>query len=110
MKTYLICMALYMGQMNTLQSKQVVYLQPHSAAIGTACGGKLLELIGAPTLLNLPPVPPRPDSQGNPWSLDVKNLGPSAVTVLGTPHFSTHVIVNQTVHIYSNGTAYFQKW
>jgi hypothetical protein len=110
MNVFLLCMALLSGQMNTLQSKQVVHLQPYHKVIDSSFGGKLLELINAPTLINLPKVPPHQDSQGSPWSLDVKNLGPSMVTVVGTPQFRITVNVNQTVHIYSNGAAYVQKW
>jgi hypothetical protein len=96
--------------MNTLQSKPVVHLSPHRAIIETSCGGKLLELINAPALINLPPVPPKQDSEGNPWSLDVKNLGPSVVTVVGAPQFSININVNQTVHISSTGARYSQSW
>jgi len=120
MKTCLICLialcacvALCTGQMNMLQSKQVVHLEPHRTMIDISFGGKLLELINAPTLVNLPKVAPKQDSEGNPWSLDVKNLGPSVVTVVtmvGAPQFSINIKVNETVHIYSNGAAYSQKW
>jgi len=85
-------------------------LQPHRTVIDTAFGGKLLELINAPASLDLPAVPPKQDSEGNPWAVDVRNLGPSAVTVVGKPQFSIKINVNQTVHIYSNGAAYSQKW
>ena len=117
MKTCLICLialcacvALCTGQMNMLQSKQVVHLEPHRTMIDISFGGKLLELINAPTLVNLPKVAPKQDSEGNPWSLDVKNLGPSVVTIVDTTHFNIIIKVNETVHIYSNGVAYSRKW
>lgn len=114
MKTLLICMALYASQMIILQSKQVIHLKPHRVDIDSSFGGKLLELINAPPLLDLPKLPPKQDSEGNPWLLEVKNLGPGVVTVgtmVGmTPQFSISVNVNQTVHIYSSGKAYYRKW
>lgn len=110
MNIFLVFMVLYAGQMNTLQSKPVVHLQPHHAVIDAALGGKLLELIDAPTLVNLPVIPPKHDFQGDPWSLDVRNLGPGVVTVVGEPQFSTKISVNQTVHISSTGTRYLQSW
>jgi hypothetical protein len=113
MKILLICMALFAGRVDMLQSKQVVHLEPHHTIIDSSFNGKLLELINAPPILNLPKVPPQQDSQGDPWSLDVKNLGPSVVTVatvVGTPQFSITISVNRTVHIFSNGAVYSQKW
>jgi hypothetical protein len=109
MKTSLMCLALFVGQMKTLQSKPVVHLQPHRDAITADFGGDLLELINAPGVVNLPPVPPKPDPQGSPWFVDVKNLGPSAVTVVGKAQFNVKITVGQTVHIYSNGTEYSLK-
>jgi hypothetical protein len=109
MKTSLICLALFVGQMNTLQDKPVVHLQPHRNSIDIGFGGDLLELLNAPALLNLPALPPRVDSQGRPWSIDVKNLGPGAVTVAGKDQFSVPIKVGKTVHISWNGTAYSLK-
>ena len=107
MKAFLICLALISGQMNTLQDKPVVRMQPHRSAIDIGFGGDLLELINTPAVISLPPMPPKADSEGNPWSIDVKNLGPVAVTVVGKAQFSAQINVGQTGHIYSNGTAYF---
>jgi hypothetical protein len=109
MKTLLIGVALFIGQMNTRQDKRVVRLPPHRYSIEVGFGGQRLELINGPLTVNLPQAPPVLDSQGNPWSVDVKNLGPSVVTVVGKSQFSVHINVNQTVHIYSNGTGYFLK-
>jgi hypothetical protein len=105
----LVCLALLIGQTNTLQDKHVVHLQPHHENIDVGYGGQLVELINAPTIIRLPALPPKQDSQGNPWSVDVKNLGPSQVTVIGKSEFSVRVNVNQSVHISSNGVAYFLK-
>jgi hypothetical protein len=109
MKTLLVSLALFISQMNTLQDKQVVHLLPHRDSIEVGFGGQRLDLINAPKVINLPATPPKQDSQGNPWSVDVRNLGPSVVTVVGKPQFSIHINVNQTVHIYSNGRAYSLK-
>jgi hypothetical protein len=109
MKVLLVGVALIIGQANPLQSKQVVHLQPHSGAIRADFGGKLLELQNAPTIVYLPMAPPKLDSQGNPWSIDIRNLGPGMVTVVGTTQFSARIILNQTVHVFSNGTSYSTK-
>jgi hypothetical protein len=109
MKALLICVAVVIGQMNTLQDKQVVHLQPHSGAIRADFGGKLLELLNAPAIIYLPMAPPKLDSQGNAWSVDIKNLGPGVVTVVGASQFSSRIIVGQTVHVSSNGMTYRSK-
>ena len=109
MKALLVCAGLVIGQMNTLQDRQVVHLQPHSGAIRADFGGKLLELLNAPTIIYLPTAPPKLDFQGNPWTVDIRNLGPNAVTVVGTSEYSSRIIVGQTVHVFSNGTTYRSK-
>jgi hypothetical protein len=97
------------GQTNTLQDKQVVHLQPHSNVVRSDFGGKLLELLNAPAVISLPMAPPRRDAQGLPWSVDIRNMGPGAVTVVGTSQFSSRIIVGQTVQVVSNGTSYSLK-
>jgi hypothetical protein len=98
------------GKMNTLQSKQIVHLPPHGMTIRYSFGGKMLVLLDAPAAISLPPDLPKQDAQGIPWSVDIKNLGPRAVTVIGNPKFSLLVHVNETVHISSNGEMYFRTW
>ena len=44
MNMWLICMAVIVGQMNTLQDMPVVHLQPQSGAIQVDFGGKQFEL------------------------------------------------------------------
>jgi hypothetical protein len=109
MRVLLISLALVVAQMNSLQEKAVVHLEPHSGAIQVNFGGKLLELREAPTIIYLPMAPPRLDSQGNPWSVDIKNLGPGAVNVVGTNQFELRVVVGKTAHVFSNGTSYSIK-
>jgi hypothetical protein len=106
MKILLVWLAVVASQMNTLNDKQVVHLQPRSGAIQADFGGKLLELLHAPTIIYLPMTPPRLDAQGNPWSVDIRNMGPDAVTVVGKGQFTVRIIVDQTVYVHSNGTAY----
>jgi hypothetical protein len=106
MKTLLIYMALIAGQASTMQDKPVVRLPHFQSAITYDLGGDLIELINAPKVIQLPRLAPINDSQGNPWAIDVKNLGPAAVTILGKAQFSVHVNVGQTVHIKSNGKSY----
>jgi hypothetical protein len=109
MKTLLIYLALLAGQMNTLQEKQIVHLAPNHENIDATFGGELLELINAPAVIQLPTKPPKTDSTGNPWIVDVKNLGPGVVTVQGKGQFSVKINIGQTVHIFSNGAAYSLK-
>jgi hypothetical protein len=105
----LLWTAILAGQTNALQGKQVVYLQPHSGAIRVDFGGKQLDLLEAPAVIYLPMAPPKLDSQGKPRSIDIRNLGPNAVTVVGASQFSSRVIVGQTIHVNSNGRAYSLK-
>jgi hypothetical protein len=109
MKTLLICLALFIGQMNTLQDKPVVHLQAHHNSIQVEFGGKLLELVNAPTVITLPATLPKLDSQGAPWSIDIKNLGPGSVTVVGKSRFGVQISVGQTVRINSSGSEYSVK-
>jgi hypothetical protein len=109
MKALLISLAFFVGQMITMQDKPVVHLKPHKDTIEVSFAGSILELQDAPQYLHLPEYPPKPDAQGNQWAVDIKNFGPRAVTIVDKEHFSTTIHLNQTVHIYSNGTAYFLK-
>jgi hypothetical protein len=106
MRELLVYFALLAWQMNTMQQKPVVHLRPHHNLIENQFGGKLLELVDGPAVVQLPQVPPKLDDEGNPWSVDVKNFGPNPVTILGKAKFSVQVSVGQTTHIYSNGQAY----
>jgi hypothetical protein len=105
----LLSLAFFVAQMNTLQEKPVVHLGPHSDAVQIDFGGKLLELINAPAIIRLPKTPPKPDEEGKPWAVRIKNLGPNGVTVADTGHFKAQINVGQTVQIYSNGAEYLQK-
>lgn len=109
MKALVICAAFFVGQMNPLQEKQIVHLQPHSNLIRGDSGGKLLELRNAPTIICLPLSPPRVDYEGHPWSLDIRNLGPRDVTIVGTSQFTLQIIVGKTVTILGNGISYTVK-
>lgn len=106
MKSLLLCAAIMTGQMITLQDRPVVHLAPNRSSISSEFGGKLLELINAPSMVSLPADPPRLDSSGEPWSLDIRNLGPAMVTVTGSQHFSVSVSAGRTVHVVWNGSMY----
>ena len=106
MKILVVSLALCLWQMVTLQDKPVVYLAPHHLGIDPTVGGKLLELENAPGTLTLPMVPPKSDAAGAPWEVDIKNLGPRAVKILGKNGFSISIRVGQTVHVASNGSIY----
>lgn len=109
MKTLLLAIVLLASQMNTLQEKPVVHLRANQTFIDQGFGGKLLELIHAPSVIRLPAVPPKVDSEAKPWIIDIKNMGPEAVTILGKGEFNANINVGQTIHIHSNGTAYSLK-
>jgi hypothetical protein len=106
MRTVLFYLALFAGQMNTMQARPVVRLQSHQDSIKTAFGGDLVELINAPKVVTLPKSPPNLDAQGNPWAIEVKNLGPGIVTVADKLHFSLQLNVGQTVQIKSTSVGY----
>jgi hypothetical protein len=106
MRTVLFCLALFAGQMNTLQARPVVRLQTPQDTIKLAFGGDLVELINAPKVVTLPKSPPILDVQGNPWVIEVKNLGPGIVTVADKVHFSLQINVGQTVQIKSTPSGY----
>jgi hypothetical protein len=110
MRAFILGLSLFVGQLNSLAPEPVVHLAPHKNSIDTAFDGSLLELINAPSVIYLPSFPPKPNMQGDLWTIGIKNLGPAAVTVSGikTP-FKTQLSVGQTVHIVSNGTVYLLK-
>jgi len=109
MKALLISLALFAGQLITMQDKPVVHLKPHGDGIDTAFNGSVLELQNGPKIVHLPAEPPKPGSLGDEWTIDIKNFGPHLVTIVDKEHFSTTIHLNQTVHIYSNGTTYYLK-
>jgi hypothetical protein len=110
MKLLLMIPALLLGQVAILQGRQVVHLPANQAMIDVRDGGKLLELANSPAIVHLPAEPQKLDEDGNPWTLDVKNLGPVPVSVAGKAQFHVMIGVGQTVHISSNGSAYSLKY
>lgn len=109
MKNLFVALALFAGQAMTLQDKPIVHLKPHTDLILPEFRGSLVEISQAPPVVYLPPSPPKSDPDGNPWTVDVKNFGPAPVTVVDKGPFSAQVSVNQTIHIYSNGSIYILK-
>lgn len=106
MAAFLICMGLFAGQMNTLQDKPVVHLRTHQDFIPVEYGGDLVVLANGPKVVHLPNLPPMLDSQRKPWSVNLENLGPGTVTIVGKAQFTVQVDVDRTVQIKWNGTAY----
>jgi hypothetical protein len=109
MRTLLIAVAICAGQLSLAQDIQVVHLRPHHSDVEIAFGGKTLELINAPEIVILPASPPPPHLDGKQWFVDVKNLGPSTVTVVGKGSFSVQISMGETVRIVSNGGGYLRK-
>lgn len=106
MKTILLSLAIFFGQMNTLQDKPIIHLRPRQNIIQPEFGGHLVELINPPEFVQLPKVPPAVDARGKQWSIDVKNLGPGTATIVGNSQFSIEVKSGRTVSIQSNGSGY----
>lgn len=109
MKALLLSSLCFMGQMVTLHDKPVVHLKPHESQIKTSFGGKTLELIDSPTLVLLPKYPPERDTLGEPWRVEVKNMGPRAVTIQGKNAFTIQLSVGKAARISSNGEGYSLK-
>jgi hypothetical protein len=109
LKIILFGMTLLATQMLTYKDKPVVHLQQLHDTIDIAFDGKLLQLVNAPAVVHLPSVPPPANPDGHPWSIDIKNLGPSAVTVEGRALLRVVVGVGQTLHVDSNGADYSLK-
>ena len=109
MRILLCIVVMLSGQLNPQMGKPVVHLGVHQDVINVTFGGKLLELANAPPVVHLPVVPPKQDDAGNPWTIDIKNLGPNAVTVTGKGEFSVRDAVGQTLHIDSDGSSYRLK-
>ena len=98
-------LALFAGQYNTLQGKPVVRLHPHQDSIPVEFGGDLVELMNAPPQVRLPP-PRLVDSHGRPWSIEVRNLGPGTVTIVGKAQFHLEVPVGHSVSIKATDAGY----
>jgi hypothetical protein len=109
MRVLILCAAFCFGQMNTLQEKPVVHGNSSTRAIRISYGGKLLELANAPDVVHLPASPPKADSEGVRWLVEVKNLGPREVTIRDEKVLSIPVEVGQTVKIESDGLRYSVK-
>jgi hypothetical protein len=105
MKTFLIYLALFAGQYNTLQDKPVVRLQPHQDFIPAEFGGDLVELMNAPPQVRLPP-PRLVDSHGHQWLIEVRNLGPGTVTIVGKAQFHVELPVGHSVDIKATNAGY----
>ncbi|MGB0109101.1 MAG: hypothetical protein WA383_05830 [Terriglobales bacterium] len=105
MKTFLIYLALFAGQYNTLQDKPVVRLHPQQDVIPSEFAGDLVELKNAPPQVQLPPLR-LVDSHGRPWTIEVRNLGPGTVTIVGKAQFHVEVPVGHSVSIKATKAGY----
>jgi len=106
MKSILMCLALYTGQINTMVERPIVHLQPNRAAIEVGFGGATLQLLNAPAIVHLPPVPPERDPAGDPWVIRITNFGPKMVTIVDKGRGRIPVGVGGAVTVYSDGAAY----
>jgi hypothetical protein len=108
MKLFLLCIALFLGQMQPSQSEEVVRLPPHAMGIPEGDGGKMVELLHTPPALSLPKNPPRVTAKGDPWYVDIRNLGPNDVAVQGNSDFIVHLHPKDVVRIRAAGNTYSQ--
>lgn len=108
MRNFLVFAVLGFGQM-AIQGKQVVRLPANHSAIESEWGGKLVELVNAPANVYLPANPPRFDSEGVGWRVEVKNLGPAVVMIMGKNGFHVPDGPGQTIRISADGTRYLLK-
>jgi hypothetical protein len=108
-KALIVWMAILAAQMDTSIDRPVVHLRPHSDAIDMSFDGRLLELINAPPVIHLPTNSPRFASNAAQWTIEIKNFGPGAVTVVDAVQFCSVVSVGGTVRIEWNGISYTSK-
>jgi hypothetical protein len=106
MKLFLLCIALFAGQLQTSQNEAVVRLPPHTSGIHASDGGKMVELLYAAPSLSLPKEIPAAGADGKPWYVDVRNLGPGEVALEGGDGFVVHMLPKQVVRIRAAGTTY----
>jgi hypothetical protein len=111
MRASLFCLVLIAAQLSSSlaqlnSSQEVVRLPSHVGTISPSHGGKLVQLLNAPSSIFLPSQPPQTDSQAHPWHVDIKNLGPGNVTVQDHSHFAVLLHPNQLVHIHVMGNTY----
>ena len=109
MRSVIFGIALLSGQLITSQEKPVVHLASKAVVIPAVFGGKLLELINAPAVIRLPLQPAKTDMSGNPWLVEVKNLGPRPVSIRDDKTFKIEVIEGQTVKIGWDGQRFSEK-
>ncbi len=102
----LLWVGLLLGQMQTSQSEAVVRLPPHTVGIPEGDGGKMVELMHAAPSLSLPKNPPRVTVAGEPWYVDIRNLGPGDVAVEGGSDFIVHLHPKDVVRIRTAGGTY----
>jgi hypothetical protein len=106
MTLFLFCIALFAGQLQTSQNEAVVRLPPHISTIPITDGGKMVELLYAAPSLSLPKQIPSADSDGKPWYVDIRNLGPGEVALEGVGGFVAHLQPKQVVRIQTAGGTY----
>ena len=84
----------------------MVRLHPHQDNIPVEFDGDLVVPANGAAVLHLPSILPVLDSQRKPSEVEVKNLGPGVVTIVGKAQFTAQVNVDRTLQIQSNGVIY----
>jgi hypothetical protein len=114
MKTLFLMMALFAGQLQDSRSTTLVRLTPpHNGSIPASAAGESVELINPPSTVSLPHPVPNRDSAGNAWSVEVRNMASSDVTIVQIPAFEQmgpEVVVvlhsRERARIRANGSRY----
>ena len=109
MKVLLLCAVMFLGLANQPEHRKLVYLAPNDNAIRYEFGGKHLVVSSAPPVLYLPAVPPRLDSEGSPWSIEISNHGSERIMVVDRSQFVFRINPEEDATICSDGRAYKLK-
>jgi hypothetical protein len=104
MKALLLCLLLFTGQLNRTAS--VVRPPSGATVIPNNSGGKLVELLNAPANVDLPLAP---TSTGTAWSVEIKNLGPHAVTIRASHHLAVSLLPNESATFAWRGSSTYVR-
>jgi hypothetical protein len=92
-----------LGQLNPV--KDVVRLPPGKTTISQDYGGKLVELINAPSDISLPLL----RAPAAHWSVDIRNLGPHDITIRSGTQFAVLLHPNESATIGAKGASTFVR-
>jgi hypothetical protein len=106
MKSLLLILALFSGQLPSRDREPIVVLPPNHPNITFDYGGKYLQLKNASAVVHLPKTAPKPLASGVPWYVDVVNFGPNDVTIQANEHFSVRLQPKDSVRVVAADSVY----